>query len=130
MEGEAVKPYIVITTMVGFLFFSGAFSVRAEECYFNPKGAIFCANAHDAANAFLNFGFDIRRANLSYNHQLLHEAFCGLSSAPKHRVEITSRGRIATPTGWVPMLYVSFDDSNSGHYDSGAYTAAAYVFCK
>ena len=126
----------LICCLAMVVLFLSTVAYAEDGCHFNSEGAIFCFTtsngAQNAANAFTNFGFDINRAALSYNKQLLHAAGCGIVfkvSKPgrEAKAEVRSHGQIATPSGWVPIFLVSFDGTRSGHFDSGAYVAQAYM---
>ncbi len=96
------------------------------KCYFKI-GAIFCTDAGNAAAFFKNFGFDMKRSYLSYNRQLLHDAGCAGTREPGHKAEVKGHLRIATPSGWVSIVGVSFDGIGSGNVDTFAYTAEDYL---
>ncbi|MGA9111249.1 MAG: hypothetical protein WB290_13230 [Smithella sp.] len=107
------------------VFLISATIARAGDgCYFKPE-AIFCNDASNAANAFKIFGFDMSRANLPHNQQILHDKYCTAINSSVYkitqvgqRLQIAMRGtklneRLQIGTrGVVPVLSMHLSTPN------------------
>ena len=104
-----------------------ALPIRSEAspvgCRLNTPAAIGCANPDDAAAAFEKFGFDSKASATTNIRALLHRSQCIVADASFANDKITefSSGKIATQNGWVPVLFVDYNDGEYPLYFAWAY---------
>jgi hypothetical protein len=82
-------------------------------CHFNTDNAILCQSAQTAASAYQAFGTNRAKADIDYNRQILREAYCARPFGSRYasvRITQTRSGRVATPSGWVPVVDIVTED--------------------
>ncbi|MGK5008139.1 hypothetical protein [Janthinobacterium sp. MDB2-8] len=86
------------------------------ECHLKTGNAVFCLAPKPAAFAYQALGFDAKKANLSHYRQLMQEAGCGRPYGRTFKetsLRLFSKGRVATPDGWVSISHVAVNDSDA-----------------
>lgn len=113
--------------ILGVALLMAAVSTAAKaECHLKVETVIMCQNPKNAALAYQEFGSDQAKMRASYNLQLLHESWCAIiseTSSHRFRFQRIAASKVATPSGWVPVVDLTFfhDGVNDERYVATAY---------
>lgn len=91
------------------------------ECQLKTSNAIFCTSPKSAAQAFNVYGFDEKTAGLSHHRQLIQEAGCARpyrATDKTNKLRLVSKGKVATPDGWVAVSSLIINDKDIGYVAS------------
>lgn len=98
-------------------------ATAAPECHIATPAAIGCVLAEDAAAAYERFGFDAKASQQSYIRALLHQAQCIVVDGPFKKFHLArfEKAKIPTPSGWVEVTHVDFDNGRYLLYFASKY---------
>lgn len=111
---------LIIPGLVFAALFGQAGAAQAE-CQLKTSNAIFCPSPKRAAHFFQTYGFDSKKTNLSHNRQLMQEAGCGRPYGATYqtaKLRLVSKGKVATPDGWVSVSSLIVNDQDIGYVAS------------
>lgn len=111
---------LIIPGLVFAALFGQAGTALAE-CHLKTSNAIFCTSPKGAAHLFQDYGFDVKKTNLSHNRQLVQEAGCARPYGATYKtakLRLVSQGKVATPDGWVNVSNLIINDKDIGYVAS------------
>lgn len=103
------KYKMLIRALIIALLFSAPATAFATGCHLKTPNAILCTDPDSAADFFQAFGSDIARTNESYNRELMRQSGCTRPYGNAYatvEIEEINHGRVATPSGWVPISII------------------------